>query len=47
MAQEISIHRSLKHESIVAFHSFFEDSNYVYIVLELCKRRVSPSPFAI
>ena len=41
MAQEISIHRSLKNEHIVAFHSFFEDSNYVYIVLELCKRRVS------
>ena len=41
MAQEISIHRSLKHDHIVGFHSFFEDSNFVYIVLELCKRRVS------
>ena len=41
MAQEISIHRGLKHEHIVAFHSFFEDNNFVYIVLELCKRRVS------
>ena len=40
MAQEISIHRSLKNEHIVAFQSFFEDNNYVYIVLELCKRRV-------
>jgi serine/threonine protein kinase len=41
MAQEISIHRSLKHEHVVGFHSFFEDNNFVYIVLELCKRRVS------
>lgn len=40
MAQEISIHRSLKHEHIVGFHSFFEDNNFVYVVLELCKRRV-------
>ena len=47
MAQEISIHRSLKHEHIVAFHSFFEDSNYVYIVLELCKRRVSFQWFTV
>ena len=40
MAQEISIHRSLNHQHIVGFQSFFEDSNFVYIVLELCKRRV-------
>jgi len=39
MAQEISIHRSLKHEHIVGFFSYFEDNNFVYIVLELCKRR--------
>ncbi|XP_046631320.1 serine/threonine-protein kinase PLK1-like [Daphnia pulicaria] len=39
MAQEISIHRSLKHDHVVGFHSFFEDNNFVYIVLELCKRR--------
>ena len=41
MAQEISIHRSLVHKHVVGFHSFFEDSNFVFIVLELCKRRVS------
>lgn len=41
MAQEISIHRALNNKHIVAFHSFFEDVNFVYIVLELCKRRVS------
>lgn len=44
MAQEISIHRSLKHEHIVGFHSYFEDNNFVYIVLELCKRRVTSIP---
>ncbi|XP_050665946.1 serine/threonine-protein kinase polo isoform X1 [Leptidea sinapis] len=38
-AQEISIHRSLKHKHVVGFHSFFEDSLNIYIVLELCKRR--------
>lgn len=41
MAQEISIHRSLKHHHVVQFYSFFEDSMNIYIVLELCKRRVS------
>ena len=40
MAQEISIHRALNHKHVVGFHSFFEDNNFVFIVLELCKRRV-------
>lgn len=40
MAQEISIHRSLDHKHVVGFHSFFEDSLNIYIILELCKRRV-------
>uniref|UniRef100_A0A6A7G3C6 Serine/threonine-protein kinase PLK n=2 Tax=Hirondellea gigas TaxID=1518452 RepID=A0A6A7G3C6_9CRUS len=39
MSQEIAIHRSLKHHHIVGFHSFFEDSENVYIILELCRRR--------
>ncbi|KAG7304308.1 hypothetical protein JYU34_011248 [Plutella xylostella] len=39
MAQEISIHRSLLHKHVVGFHSFFEDSLNIYIILELCKRR--------
>lgn len=39
MAQEINIHRDLHHKHVVGFQSFFEDSNFVYIVLELCKRR--------
>ncbi|XP_017479535.1 PREDICTED: serine/threonine-protein kinase polo [Rhagoletis zephyria] len=39
MSQEITIHKSLSHENIVKFHSFFEDSYNIYIVLELCKKR--------
>ena len=41
MSQEICIHRSLKHKHLVSFHSYFEDSDNVYIILELCRRRVS------
>ena len=40
MAQEISIHRSLDHNHVVGFHSFFED-NFVFIVLELCNHAQS------
>lgn len=40
MTQEIAIHRSLNHQNIVKFYSFFDDPHYVYIVLELCKKRV-------
>lgn len=43
---EISIHRSLKHVNIVKFHGFFDDEFNVYIVLELCKKRVSYSVFS-
>ncbi|VDP91079.1 unnamed protein product [Echinostoma caproni] len=39
MQQEISIHRTLKHENVVAFQGYFEDRDFIYIVLELCKRR--------
>lgn len=39
MTQEISIHKSLKHKNVVGFNSFFDDSNFVYILLELCKKR--------
>lgn len=41
MSQEIDIHRSLKHKHVVGFHNFFEDTQNIYIILELCKRRVS------
>eukprot|EP00730_Choanoeca_flexa_P001126 TRINITY_DN10488_c0_g1_i1.p1 TRINITY_DN10488_c0_g1~~TRINITY_DN10488_c0_g1_i1.p1 ORF type:complete len:652 (+),score=201.66 TRINITY_DN10488_c0_g1_i1:146-2101(+) len=36
---EIQIHRSLHHQYIVGFHSFFEDSDNVYILLELCSNQ--------
>nr|CAG4645429.1 EOG090X03P9 [Lynceus sp. MCZ IZ 141354] len=39
MSQEIAIHASLDNSHIVGFHNFFEDSNFVYIILELCPRR--------
>ncbi|CAI2724596.1 unnamed protein product [Schistosoma spindalis] len=39
MRQEISIHRSLKHENVVRFYGNFEDSEFIYILLELCNRR--------
>lgn len=41
MSMEISIHRSLSHQHVVGFHGFFEDSDFVFVVLELCRRRVS------
>ncbi|GAA5806037.1 hypothetical protein HPULCUR_011565 [Helicostylum pulchrum] len=34
---EINIHRLLKHDYIVKFHSCFEDKLNIYLVLELCK----------
>ena len=40
MQQEMTIHQSLNHKHIVQFFSYFEDENNVYIVLELCRRRV-------
>ena len=49
MSMEIAIHRSVgqkksphleTHKQIVGFHGFFEDSDYIYILLELCRRRV-------
>jgi len=40
MTQEISIHREIAYKHVVKFQSFFEDSDNVYILLELCRRRV-------
>jgi len=34
---EIKIHKSMKHENVVDFISYFEDSENVYIILELCQ----------
>ncbi|KAL5006331.1 hypothetical protein ScPMuIL_015137 [Solemya velum] len=39
MTQEISIHKAVSHKHVVKFFSFFEDSDNVYIILELCRRR--------
>ncbi|XP_060561432.1 serine/threonine-protein kinase PLK1-like [Ruditapes philippinarum] len=39
MTQEISIHREISYKHVVKFHSFFEDPDNVYILLELCRRR--------
>ncbi|KAM6250111.1 serine/threonine-protein kinase PLK1 [Porphyrio hochstetteri] len=39
MSMEIAIHRSLSHRHVVGFHGFFEDADFVYVVLELCRRR--------
>ena len=33
---EVEIHCQLKHPSILELFSYFEDSNYVYLVVELC-----------
>lgn len=39
MLQEIEIHKSIEHEHIVKFYSFFEDKNFIYIILELCDKK--------
>uniref|UniRef100_T1JCE3 Serine/threonine-protein kinase PLK4 n=1 Tax=Strigamia maritima TaxID=126957 RepID=T1JCE3_STRMM len=36
VAQEIKIHSQLRHPSILEFYHYFEDPDYVYIMLELC-----------
>lgn len=41
MTSEIAIHKSLDHTNIVGFHGFFEDDDFVFVVLEICRRRVS------
>ncbi|XP_016959402.1 serine/threonine-protein kinase PLK4 [Drosophila biarmipes] len=33
--QEVEIHSRLKHPSVLQLYTFFQDSNYVYLVLEL------------
>ncbi|KAK4533989.1 hypothetical protein CDCA_CDCA01G0014 [Cyanidium caldarium] len=36
LRSEIQIHASLRHPHVVQFEHFFEDDEYVYILLELC-----------
>lgn len=39
LMSEIKIHRSLHHNNVVSFEHFFEDSENVYILLELCQNQ--------
>lgn len=41
MTSEIAIHKSLNHPNVVGFHGFFESEDFVFVVLEICRRRVS------
>lgn len=41
MTQEISIHQTLNHKNVVGFYGFFDDPHNVYIILELCRKRVN------
>uniref|UniRef100_A0A3B3BIC5 Serine/threonine-protein kinase PLK4 n=1 Tax=Oryzias melastigma TaxID=30732 RepID=A0A3B3BIC5_ORYME len=36
VSNEVEIHCRLKHPSILELYNYFEDSNYVYLVLEMC-----------
>lgn len=36
VTQEVSIHSRLKHPGVLELYAFFEDTNYIYLVLELC-----------
>lgn len=38
--REIELHRSLDHVHVVKFHSFFEDDQNIYFILEYCARKV-------
>ncbi|XP_023323849.1 serine/threonine-protein kinase PLK1 isoform X1 [Eurytemora carolleeae] len=39
MAQEIRLHKIVRHSYIVKLFSYFEDSNFVYVILELCRKK--------
>ncbi|XP_046899799.1 serine/threonine-protein kinase PLK1 [Hypomesus transpacificus] len=39
MSSEIAIHKSLDDPHIVGFQGFFEDDDFVFVVLEICRRR--------
>jgi polo-like kinase 4 len=36
VANEVEIHWQLRHTSILELYNYFEDSEYVYMVMELC-----------
>lgn len=35
--QEVAIHSRLDHPSILQLYTFFEDNDFVYLILELCE----------
>ena len=37
--REITIHRKMRHENVIAFYKFFEDSSYVHVLLELAPQK--------
>jgi len=39
MSQEIRLHKAVSNPHLVKLYSYFEDPNFVYIVLELCRKR--------
>jgi len=39
MSQEIRLHKNLNHVYVVKLFSYFEDPNFVYVILELCRKR--------
>lgn len=39
IVREVELHKNLKHKHVVEFHSYFEDNENVYIVLENCPRK--------
>merc|ERR1719270_3210738 len=39
MAQEIRLHTAVSNHYLVKLYSYFEDNNFVYIILELCRKR--------
>lgn len=39
LVTEIKIHKSLEHRNVVAFDHVFEDTENVYMVLELCSHQ--------
>ena len=41
ITREVELHKNLRHKHVVGFHSYFEDDENVYIVLEICTRKVS------
>jgi polo-like kinase 4 len=38
VANEVELHWQLHHPSVLQLYNYFEDSNYVYLVMELCRK---------